>query len=334
MLNLRTVNLDSSYKIGSLQVEVHPGGVVTPRKESAEQNTKMRELSQRTVLRELSPVSVRMVGGGGGQQTRSRETSPRDLKLVHNHRIEKEPDLEYEIDHCIEQRYSNSNTWTNQNRIPGQCINQRLSLRSTNCSKEEKYSESPGLENVSKEACRKEHQRTQKSHQKSQGSRRHSRRKQYAESHLRSSDLLNNYEEDEDEDIRCTGCLAHFNKCLRLDGEDKEDIVNTEEEKAAQTIIKIQKHFKDDDVSPVNMIDSNLSTCILFLGILVLLLILTFLTFRLSGRVESLESVCSQLSDYLELLSENRTESNLLEERKNPGIIKGKQRKSKGYGNS
>ena len=38
----------------------------------------------------------------------------RDLKLVHNHRLEKEPDLEYEIDHCIEQRYSNSNTWTNQ----------------------------------------------------------------------------------------------------------------------------------------------------------------------------------------------------------------------------
>ena len=38
----------------------------------------------------------------------------RDLKLVHNHRIEKEPDLEYKIDHCIEQRYSNSNTWTNQ----------------------------------------------------------------------------------------------------------------------------------------------------------------------------------------------------------------------------
>ena len=77
MLNLRTVNLDSSYKIGSVQVEVHPGGVVTPRKESAEQNTKMRELSPRTVLRELSPVSVRMVGGGGGQQTRSKDTSPR-----------------------------------------------------------------------------------------------------------------------------------------------------------------------------------------------------------------------------------------------------------------
>jgi len=76
------VNLDSSYKIGSLQVEVHPGGVVTPRKESAEQNTKMRELSPRTVLRELSPVSVRMVGGGGGQQTRSRDTSPRQTFYI------------------------------------------------------------------------------------------------------------------------------------------------------------------------------------------------------------------------------------------------------------
>ena len=40
--------------------------------------------------------------------------------------------------------------------------------------------------------------------------------------------------------------------------------------------------IKDDDVGPVNMIDSNLSTCILFLGILVLLLLLTFLTFRVS----------------------------------------------------
>ena len=26
--------------------------------------------------------------------------------------------------------------------------------------------------------------------------------------------------------LRCTGCLAHFNKCLRLDGEDKE-VINT-----------------------------------------------------------------------------------------------------------
>ena len=76
MLNPRLVDLDTSYNFGSLQVEVHPGGVVKPRKESAEQKTKMRELSPRDVLRELSPVSARILGG---QQTRSRDSSPRQI---------------------------------------------------------------------------------------------------------------------------------------------------------------------------------------------------------------------------------------------------------------
>lgn len=138
---------------------------------------------------------------------------------------------------------------------------------------------------------------------------------------------------------RCGRLLEKVKLILKVEPDDAEDmaILDSEAEKTLQDRIHIlEKHFNiklEDDLSgKMSIFDSNMSTCVLFLSIFVLLLLLTFLTFRLTARVESLELVCSSLAEYIEQINENRTESSFTEERKNPGVIKGKRKSGKGFG--
>ena len=64
-------SLDTSYKLGLLQVEMHPG--ILPRRESTEQTIKFRKLNPSTVHREMSPVSLRI--SGGAPETRARDNT-------------------------------------------------------------------------------------------------------------------------------------------------------------------------------------------------------------------------------------------------------------------
>jgi len=129
-------------------------------------------------------------------------------------------------------------------------------------------------------------------------------------------------------------------KVLRVDSDDDTDNLHNKYKETArdreeklrmfekQLNIKINSSSRNSSL----LLNSYMTTSILFLSILVLLLLSVFLIFKLTTRVESMEDVLETIQDYIEKVTVNNTDLPLMTDRRNPGIIKG--RRSKGRSRS
>merc|ERR1719468_974170 len=133
---------------------------------------------------------------------------------------------------------------------------------------------------------------------------------------------------------RSDSMVDKFKRILRVDSdEDTEALHNKYKETAKDREEKLkmfekQLNIKIDSTGKRGnlLLNSYMTTSILFLSILVLLLLSVFLIFKLTARVESMESVLVDIQEYIEKLTVNNTDKHLIIDRMDPGVIKGRKK--------